>query len=76
MRVPTARVTAKEALHRNDNGNGNVRGGPAPTLGKETLYRTETAAGEVADDAQHCHKQGCNKRGRPKHQAELQRDRG
>ena len=60
----------------NDNRNGDVQGGPTPTLGKETLYGMNMAAGAVADGTKRCHKQGSNKRRRPRHQAELRRDRG
>jgi hypothetical protein len=59
-----------------DNKNGDVRGGSVPALGKETLYGTDTAAGAAADDVKCCHKQGCNKRQRPRHRAELRRDEG
>ncbi len=57
-----------------DTQNGNVWGPPA--LGKVMSYGTGTAAGAAANDAECCHEQGINKRWRPRHQAELQRDGG
>ncbi len=55
--------------HHNNNEKGDVRG--PPTLGKVTLYGTDTAAGAAADNAECCHERGINKRWRPRHQVEL-----
>ena len=66
-------VLATDA-HRNNNGNGDVRGPPA--LGKVMSYGTDTAAGAATDDAKCCHKQGINKRQRPRHHGELRQDGG
>ena len=61
-------------VRRGNNGNDDVWG--APALGKVTLYWMEIVAGVAADDAKCCHKQGINKRRRPRHQAELRQDGG
>ena len=41
---------------RNDNGNSNVWRGPAPTLGKDSLYGTDIVAGVAADKVECCQK--------------------
>ena len=43
--------------HRDDNKNGDVWGGPAPVLGKETSCGMDMAAEAAADDDEGCHKQ-------------------
>ena len=60
--------------HRDNNGNSDVWGPPA--LGKVMPYRMDMTVVVAADDAKCCHKQGINKRRRPRHQAELRQDGG
>jgi hypothetical protein len=45
---------ATDACH-DDKGNGNVRGGPAPVLGKEMSYGMDMAAVAAGDDAKCSH---------------------
>jgi hypothetical protein len=54
--LPTCKLDALATDARRDNkGNVNIWGGPAPVLGKETSFGTDMATGAAAEDAKSCH---------------------